>query len=220
MAINPCKECGGPVSDKAESCPSCGAKQKKKTSIWAWIGLVLVVLTGIGMCSEKSINEKTKNSTQEIVESETGKPLDEIKTDWVYKKNNDEMRGVESRFATNISTNEVEFDFPYNGGSNLTLTVRETGNEKDILIGISKGQFICGINDCEFAFKFDDGAVESITMTRPENYASDIMFVAYDKTEDKIINKLKTSKKLIIEAPFYQEGRKQFTFNVSGFEWK
>jgi RNA polymerase subunit RPABC4/transcription elongation factor Spt4 len=220
MAINPCKECGGPVSDKAESCPLCGAKQKKKTSIWAWLGLVLIVLAGIGMCSEKSINGKAKNSTQEVVESETDKPLDEVKTNWVYKKNKDEMRGIESRFATNVSTNQVEFDFPYNGGSNLTLTVRETGNEKDILIGISKGQFICGINDCEFAFKFDDGAVESITMTRPENYASDIMFVSYDKTEDKIIEKLKTSKKLIIEAPFYQEGRKQFTFNVSGFEWK
>ena len=220
MAINPCKECGGPVSDKAESCPLCGAKQKKKTSIWAWLGLVLIVLAGIGMCSEKSINGKAKNSTQEVVESETDKPLDEVKTNWVYKKNKDEMRGIESRFATNVSTNQVEFDFPYNGGSNLTLTVRETGNEKDILIGISKGQFICGINDCKFAFKFDDGAVESITMTHPENYASDIMFVSYDKTEDKIIEKLKTSKKLIIEAPFYQEGRKQFTFNVSGFEWK
>lgn len=37
MAINPCKECGGPVSDKAESCPLCGAKQPKKTSILTWI---------------------------------------------------------------------------------------------------------------------------------------------------------------------------------------
>ena len=51
MAIRPCKECGAPVSDKAESCPMCGAKQKKKTSMLAWFGLVLLVfhcICGIG----------------------------------------------------------------------------------------------------------------------------------------------------------------------------
>ncbi|OJU74914.1 MAG: hypothetical protein BGN93_01395 [Acinetobacter sp. 39-4] len=37
MAIKPCKECGGPVSDKAESCPRCGAKQPKQTSLLTWI---------------------------------------------------------------------------------------------------------------------------------------------------------------------------------------
>lgn len=37
MAIKPCKECGAPVSDKAESCPMCGAKQPKETSVLTWI---------------------------------------------------------------------------------------------------------------------------------------------------------------------------------------
>ena len=45
MAINPCKECGGPVSDKAESCPMCGAKQPKPTSIITWIVLGLIIFT-------------------------------------------------------------------------------------------------------------------------------------------------------------------------------
>lgn len=44
MAVNPCKECGAPVSDKAESCPQCGAKQKKKTSKLALILAVLVLV--------------------------------------------------------------------------------------------------------------------------------------------------------------------------------
>ncbi len=46
MAIKPCKECGAPVSDKAETCPMCGVKQKKKTSKLALIfaGLVLVFI--------------------------------------------------------------------------------------------------------------------------------------------------------------------------------
>lgn len=43
MAIKPCKECGAPVSDKAESCPRCGAKQPKKTSTLTWIVLFLIL---------------------------------------------------------------------------------------------------------------------------------------------------------------------------------
>ena len=29
MTIKPCKQCGAPVSDKADACPMCGAKVKK-----------------------------------------------------------------------------------------------------------------------------------------------------------------------------------------------
>ena len=44
MAIHPCKECGGPVSDQAESCPRCGAKQAKKTSTVTWLILIMIIL--------------------------------------------------------------------------------------------------------------------------------------------------------------------------------
>lgn len=42
MAIKPCKECGAPVSDKAESCPRCGAKQPKETSNFTWICVAIL----------------------------------------------------------------------------------------------------------------------------------------------------------------------------------
>ena len=45
MAIKPCKECGNQISDKAESCPQCGAKQRKKTSWITWgVGIFVVFL--------------------------------------------------------------------------------------------------------------------------------------------------------------------------------
>lgn len=47
MAIKPCKECGGPVSDKAESCPMCGAKQPKETSMLTWICTAMLGLAAI-----------------------------------------------------------------------------------------------------------------------------------------------------------------------------
>lgn len=221
MAIKPCKECGGPVSDKADSCPQCGAKQKKKTSVLAWIGLILLVLAGVGTCADRSLESKslTTNETSESVSTiETNQTPKEIEN-WVYKASKDEMRGIESKFASTISTTTVDFDFPYNGGSKLLLTLRKRGSEVDVMLNISKGQFLCGISSCEAAFKFDDGPVQSITMSEPESHSSDLLFVAYDKTESKIISQLRNSKKLVIEVPFYQEGKKQFTFDVSGLKW-
>lgn len=47
MAIKSCKECGGPVSDKAEFCPQCGAKQPKKTSPFVMFLAVLLAIAGI-----------------------------------------------------------------------------------------------------------------------------------------------------------------------------
>lgn len=43
MALIKCKECGGKVSTKAKTCPSCGAKPPKKTSIVTWAVLILIV---------------------------------------------------------------------------------------------------------------------------------------------------------------------------------
>lgn len=216
MAIKPCKECGAPVSDKAESCPMCGAKQPKETSVLTWVCVGILGLAAIiWMYSDKTPSTSSGAvSTTQATESENVKPKN-----WQYETSKDEMRGVESRFATTVSTNTVDFDFPYNGGSKLILALRKRGSEVDVMVSITKGQILCGIQNCEAAFKFDDGAVQSITMSEPDSHASDLLFVAYDKTESKIISQLKNSKKLVIEVPFYQQGKKQFTFDVSGLEW-
>ena len=48
MALKPCKECGNQISDKAKTCPNCGAKQPKKMGVFAWIAVIFVVLLVIG----------------------------------------------------------------------------------------------------------------------------------------------------------------------------
>ena len=138
MSIKPCKECGGPVSDKAESCPQCGAKQKKKTSILAWVGLVLLVLYGIGTCAEKSTDSKPLQASSATAPSNQAEGEDAANSqNWQYETSKDEMRGIESKFATTVSTNTVNFDFPYNGGSKLILTLRKRGSEVDVMVSIT-----------------------------------------------------------------------------------
>lgn len=43
MALKPCKECGKEISDKAKSCPNCGAKIEPKMSLGKFL---LVILFG------------------------------------------------------------------------------------------------------------------------------------------------------------------------------
>lgn len=65
MAIKPCKECGAPVSDKAESCPMCGAKQPKETSVLTWICVGMLGLAAmIWIFSDHAPNSSSEPSLQ------------------------------------------------------------------------------------------------------------------------------------------------------------
>ena len=54
VALSACKECGTPISKKAEKCPKCGAPQKKKTSVLTWLVTVILILWVIGYVSQLS----------------------------------------------------------------------------------------------------------------------------------------------------------------------
>lgn len=54
MALVKCKECGQEISQKAGSCPKCGAPIKKKTSVITWLVAGLFALWFIGSLSTKS----------------------------------------------------------------------------------------------------------------------------------------------------------------------
>lgn len=226
MAINPCKECSTPISSDAKTCPSCGAKQKKKKKVLRYLIYFFIFIT---ICSTFSTLREQKNTEKDATHakqldgnlnniSNTDKSIKD--ENWQYETSKDEMRGDITSYAFTTSTNKKFFEFPYNGGSNLRLVLRNMNNDFSIYVQISKGQFVCGYPSCEASFKFDDGAVQSITMANSSTYEGDTLFIKYDKTEKEILNKLRKSKNLIIELPFYQAGSEQFKFNVSGLQWE
>lgn len=217
MAIKPCKECGNPVSDKAEACPKCGLKNNKHLPRWiVWLVFIVLFVILFKACQFGSSDPDQKPNQNQQLESNSQIPTPQ--ENWQNQESSDEMRGTKSNTTVNISTNEVDFGFPYNGGSKLGLMVRNNSKEKDIMIKIDKGQFICGIVDgCEVNFKFDNGSVQSISMIGSDSHDSDLLFVAHAKTVNSLIQKLKTANKLTIEPKFYQEGARQFNFNVQGF---
>jgi ribosomal protein L40E len=67
VALKSCKECGNQISDKAESCPQCGAKQPKKTSLFTKIILGLIIFTVI--LSFIGNNDENNNNNNNVAES-------------------------------------------------------------------------------------------------------------------------------------------------------
>lgn len=133
--------------------------------------------------------------------------------EWTYGQRIDKMRNTSTSYAVVISENKADFAFPYDGGSFASIALRKRpGEAAAVTFSVTKGHFNCAMG-CEISAKFDDGRVERFSGIGTNNGAVDLIFI---EPELRFINKLKASKKLIIEAPFYQEARTQFEFLVSG----
>lgn len=99
----------------------------------------------------------------------------------------------------------------------MGITVRNMGKETDALITISKGQFMTSISGDEFLrVKFDDEQPINFSFTSAANGSSEVIFIT---STNKFLTKLKTAKKVMVEAPFYDAGRQIGEFSVEGLEW-
>lgn len=139
--------------------------------------------------------------------------------EWRISSFNDEMRDITTEVISTESNNKVEFDFPYNGGSSLNLTIRKQNNKLNgIILIISKGQFVCGLYSCKGSVRFDKvgkkGKVEEITLEKSKNGKPNLLFITY---EEWFMKKMLNSDSLIIELPFYNHGRRQFTLDITNF---
>ena len=146
----------------------------------------------------------------------TAAPAATSGTSWTYQTTKDEVRNTTDSYASIVSDNKVDFDFPYDGGSTLQMTVRHDHTGDNILLVISKGQFVCGIENCKGEMNID-GTPRHLTLLRPADGSSDTLFVSRPA---EIIKALESAKKVIVELPFFQAGNRQFTFtSAGGLEW-
>lgn len=157
----------------------------------------------------------TLDSTTEV--TNVIEPVKEY-TPWTYDENLDEMTDKKSYFAQTTSTNVLEFEFPYQGGSNFTLTIRKKPGETDCYIQVSKGQFLGDFSgDRTLRLRFDDANPVNYSYSMASDGSSDLVFI---NNVQGFISRLKKSKRLKVEAEFYQEGRQIMEFDVSNLEWK
>lgn len=159
---------------------------------------------------------ETKNeikSTDTIVEKT--KPV--VKSNWVYDFKVDEMTEDTIFFASNESTDKHNFKMPYSGGSSMTISIVHRNKKNEILLNISKGQFIISVMDEEIVkIRFDDKEAFNVSYSMGTTGMLDVVFLT---SVEKLIKEMKTSSKMKIQAGFSFEGAKVFNFDVSGLDW-
>ncbi len=194
------------------------------TGVFVFFGIIAAVISpssDVKTSSKKEIKDSiveikdTINVSKEADSKET--EVKEIPSKWMYETNETKM-GESQKFAQIKSDDILDFDFPYQGGSESTLTVRRQKGQTDIYYQVSKGQIVSAspIDGGSIRVKFDNEKPMTIGVNGASDYSSDIIFL--DSTS-KLISKLKSSKKMVIEVEFYNEGNRQIEFDVQGFEW-
>lgn len=180
--------------------------------------ILTAVIAGIFSSNTDSADKTTETFSNEY-QKEDLKP-DQPKTPtylWQYSESTDEMDNKKNFFAVITSDNKLNFDFPYDGGSSGYITIRNMDGKNSVAISIEKGQFMSNFNDSEYIrIKFDDNELEKYSFDEAADGSSDYIF---PRQSLKLISKIKKSKNIKIEAPFYNEGRQVLNFTTEGLIW-
>ena len=192
----------------------------KSRTIAKWWKITATVIIGLIVIANLGDDEKTSTNSNQVSNEnnldKTAKSI-EVESNWSYSTDEDKMSGDKRFFATAHSTNEIEFEFPYNGGSTFKLVVRNMGKGNEVLMTVSEGQFMTSIMSSEKCrIKFDDGKAMNFSFNSADDASMDVIFF---NSSNKFITKLKRAKKLMIEAPFYDAGRQIIYFDIEGLNW-
>ncbi len=179
--------------------------------------MVLILLTvafascgGPAGTSSQTDSTAAKNSASNSAND--GQP----KENWQYSQDSDKMTSKIKYFASADATEQLQLKAPYDGGVTATILVRNTTGANEVLLKISKGQFLASIDGENIQVRFDTAKAETYSSVGPSDYSSTILFIS---SSAKFIASLKKAKKLLIGAEMYDNGVQQMEFNVEGLKW-
>ena len=134
---------------------------------------------------------------------------------WTYSISKDEMSGKSGAMACVTSTNELEFSFPYAGGSYGELCLRKGPRFSEAAtVEISKGQILChSFASCNIRIRFDDNKPATTEGREPSDGSARTVFLPHYRT---LVQTMKRSRTVMIEAEYYQNGAQILRFDVSG----
>lgn len=140
-------------------------------------------------------------------------------TNWRYSHSDYEMGKGRVHHATAVSSNTVEFGFPYGGSQRGTLFLRtHPKHGKDVILSIERGQFLVrSYEDSKALVRFDDGEPVTCEVVGAEDHSTTSVFF---RDYQDFVSRMLKAKRVRISVPVYQQGSPVFEFDVSGFDAK
>lgn len=177
--------------------------------------LFILAAVALASCSSNEKSSTTKDSTATKSDSTAKETVTTPATPWQYETDTDKMTSKVRSFAMVTATNKLEFDFPYKGGSTGVITIRTNDKENEVVLTIDKGQFLGG-EDHPVSVKFDGDAPLQFSANEPSDGKATVLFLHPAK---KFISRIKTAKKMMVQAEFYESGQQVMEFDVAGLKW-
>lgn len=190
-----------------------------KNSSWKMVCLaILLLLVSYYFLSPKDNgidqNSITTQVAQQTIES-SKLPEKEKPENWRYLEKTDKM-GRHIKMASTSSINSLFENSSLSAGF-LHLRIH-TQYGKGIMLGAGfGGEFSTDDKNCKVLVRFDEGKPEWYKTSKPSDDDADTLFI---QDYSKFVAQLKNAKKVLIEAPFYNKGKRILEFNVEGLKWE
>lgn len=175
-----------------------------------FIGLILITSCG---GSNQSYQNPKVDTVATVAPAE---PAVEVVQHWEYSQEVDKMEGTKQFFAVCKSSNILDMAFPYNEGVVGYITIRNMGKGNEILLSLNQGQFMTNFDGTYLKMKFDDDKPFKALCNPATDPSLQYLFF---ENAGSIISKFKKSKKVMVEAEFFNEGRRIFEFDTEGLKW-
>lgn len=130
---------------------------------------------------------------------------------WTY-----ENTGSTVYKASVNSTNLIQFEYPYTGGSTATLTIRETNGSTQAYIEVSNGQFNRSFQNGTARIRFDGKPPITYPLLAAANGRANIVFF---NNERRLINQIKASKNTSVDVVFDGQPVRRIEFRTANLRW-
>lgn len=185
--------------------------------------LIIIGLIILGACVNMCTSETTEvtNVTEDDKQwaDSLSKAQGNVKTEmpaWIYRNEFDKMDDDTTFYAIATSENEVSLSSALNELQPLYMTVRKSKKLTDVALRIGVGQFYTEYGNSKVVrVKFDNDKASNWTYLEANDASSDVIFI---KNSSAFIQKLKSSKEVLIETPFFQDGSFTFEFKTNGLK--
>lgn len=215
MGLAKCKECGGEVSTSAKNCPKCGAKPPKKTSLFTWMVLIVIVISVYSSLNDTG----TSTSSASTAKSSNVKTIEPVKVTqprWDTSRSKNEMTGKNSSYAHSPSTFSTKpMSFPYSDVK-AWLGIGCDSDSEWAYIGFNEAPNLNddetedGYNAITTKIKWDE-SIEETYLT--QKWGAEFLHFKFDTSA---IEKIQKNNKVLLSLQWHGQGTVYFDFTLRG----